>query len=147
MGAQWPLVVGRLLVLLPTLPGWSNVTIFDGPPVTADVAADYVTVGYVADDTGGTYVQVQTPDGFRCEETGTVRSQLSSVTGDTDLASVRTRVFALIDQVQAAVRADRRLGVLSPEGTTELDVDVLSLQNSGGAAQSVVFTLHYLTIT
>jgi hypothetical protein len=147
MAAQWPLVVARVVALLPTLPGWDQVTVFDGPPVTADVAADYVTVGYVADDNGGMYVQVQTPDGFRYEETGTIRSQLTCVTGDTDLASVRVRAFTLMDAIGAAVRADRRLGVLSPEGTTELNVDVLSLQTSGGAAQSLVFTLHYLTIT
>jgi len=147
MATQWPLVVARLNALLPTLAGWDVVTVFDGPPVTADVPTDYVTVGYVADDQAGTYSQTQDPNGFQYVEVGTVRSQLSCITGDIDLASVRTRVFALMDSVDAAVRADRRLGVLSPSGTSELEVEVLSMQSTGGTAQSLVFTLHYQTVT
>jgi hypothetical protein len=147
MAAQWPLVVARLVTLLPTLSGWSAVTVFDGPPVTADVTSDYVTVGFVADDQAGDYNQTQDPNGFQYVETGTVRSQLSCITGDIDFPSMRTRVFALMDALEAAVRADRRLGVLSPSGTSELDVDVLSLSNANGTAQSLVFTLHYQTVT
>ena len=108
MATQWPLVVARLNALLPTLAGWDVVTVFDGPPVTADVPTDYVTVGYVADDQAGTYSQTQDPNGFQYVEVGTVRSQLSCITGDLDLASVRARVFALMDAVDAAVRADAR---------------------------------------
>ena len=147
MATQWPLVVARLLALLPTLSGWSAVTVIDGPLVSADVPTDYVTVGYVDNDQAGTYITAQSPDGFRYVETGTVRSQLNCVTGDSDLAGMRARVFALMDAVEGAVRADRRLGVLSPEGTSELDVDVLSLQNAAGTAQQLTFTLHYQTVT
>jgi hypothetical protein len=147
MATQWPLVVARLVALLPTLPGWSGVTAFDGPPVTAEVPTDYVTIGYVADDHAGSYDTVQDPSGFRWVETGTVRSQLSCVTGDIDLAGTRARVFVLMDAVDAAVRADRRLGVLSPEGTAELAVDVITVQNANGTAQSLIFTLHYQTVT
>lgn len=147
MAAQWPVVVARLLALLPTLPGWSTVTVIDGPLVSADVPDDYVTVGYVDNDQGGSYTQVQDPNGFQWQETGTVRCQLSCVTGDADLPAVRVRAFALIDAVEAAVRADRRLGVLSPSGTSELDVDVLSLSNANGTAQQLTFTLHYTTVT
>ena len=147
MGAQWPLVVARLLTLLPTLPGWSAVTVLDGPLISADVPTDYVTVGYVDNEQAGSYSQVQDPNGFQYVETGTVRSQLNCTTGDTDLAGMRARVFALVDAVEAAVRADRRLGVLSPAGTSELVVDVLSLQNSAGTAQQLTLTLHYQTVT
>ena len=147
MAAQWPLVVARLLALLPTLSGWSNVVVIDGPLVSADVPADFVTVGYVADDQAGSYNQVQDPNGFQYVETGTVRSQLNCATGDTDLPGMRTRVFALMDALEAAVRLDRTLGVLSPAGTSELDVDVLSLSNSSGTAQQLTFTLHYQTVT
>jgi len=147
MAAQWPLVVARMLALLPSLPGWGQVTVYDGPPVTADIPTDYVTVGYVDNDQAGSYTQTQDPNGFQWQETGTVRSQLNCVTGDTDLPGVRARVFALMDAVEAAVRADRRLGVLSPYGTSELDVDVLSLSNSSGTAQQLTFTLHYFTVT
>ena len=147
MATQWPLIVARLAALLPTLPGWSAVTVYDGPPVTNDVPRDYVTVGYVADEQAGTYISVQDPNGFQWIETGTVRCQLSSMSGDTNLSLMRSRVFGLMDALEAAVRADRRLGVLSPAGTSELDVDILSLQNVSGAAQSLLFTLHYQTFT
>jgi len=147
MGAQWPLVVARMNTLLPTLSGWDAVMVSDGPLISADVPTDYVTVGYVDDDTAGDYNQTQDPNGFQYVETGTVRSQLNCVTGDTDLPSMRARVFALMDALEAAVRADRRLGVLSPAGTSELDVEVLSLSNENGTAQSLVFTLHYQTVT
>jgi len=147
MGAQWPLVVARLMVMLPTLPGWAGVVVYDGPPVTDDAPIDYVSVGHVDNDTAGTYTQTQDPNGFQYVETGAVRSQLTCISGDTAPAATRARVFALMDAVEAAVRADRRLGVLSPAGTSELDVDVLSLQNSGGTAQQLTFTLHYQTVT
>jgi hypothetical protein len=147
MAAQWPLVVARLLELLPTLPGWSGVDVLDGPPVTAEVPTDYATVGYVADDNAGAYTTVQDPNGFLSVEDGTVRSQLSCVTGDVDLASTRIRAFALADALDAAVRADRTLGVLSPAGTSELVVDVITAQNGNGSGQSLIFTLHYQTVT
>ena len=147
MASQWPLIVGRLVALLPTLTGWSNVVVIDGPLISADVPDDYITVGYVADDQAGTGNSVQADDGFRRVETGTVRSQLNCVTGDTDMAGMRNRVFALYNAIDAAVRADRRLGVLSPEGTSELEFEVLSLQNAAGTAQSIVITLLYQTVT
>ena len=148
MAAQWPLVVARLLTLLPTLPGWSAVTVIDGPLVSADVPTDYVTVGYVEGDNAGAYTTTQDPNGSQWAEAGTVRSQLNCVTGDADLAGMRTRVFALADAFEASVRADRTLGgVLCTYGTSELDVDVLSLQNSSGTAQQLTFTLRYFTVT
>ena len=122
-------------------------TVLDGPLISADVPTDYVTVGYVDNEQAGSYNQVQDPNGFQYVETGTVRSQLNCTTGDTDLAGMRARVFALVDAVEAAVRLDRRLGVLSPAGTSELVVDVLSLQNSAGTAQQLTLTLHYQTVT
>jgi hypothetical protein len=147
MATQWPLVVARLVALLPTLPGWAGVTVFDGPPVTAEVPTDYVTVGYVADDKAGDYNTVQDDNGFQRVETGTVRSQLSCVTGDVDLAGTRARAFTLMDAVDAAVRADRRLGVLSPYGTSGLAVEVITVQNANGTVQALIFTLHYQTVT
>ena len=147
MATQWPLIVARLLALLPTLPGWSGVTVIDGPLVSADVPTDYVTVGYVADDQAGTYNTTQDPNGFQYIEVGTIRSQLNCSTGDSDLVGMRARAFALIDSLDAAIRADRRLGVLSPAGTSELEVEVLSMQNANGTASSLVFTLLYQTVT
>ena len=147
MAAQWPLIVARLLALLPTLSGWSGVTVIDGPLISADVPTDYITVGYVADDQAGTGNTTQDPNGFQYVEIGTVRSQLNCETGDSDVAGMRARVFALYNAIDAAVRADRTLGVLSPAGTSELGYEVLSAQNAKGTAQSLVITLLYQTVT
>ena len=148
MAAQWPLIVARLLVLLPTLPGWSDVAVIDGLPLTADIPTDAVTVGYVTDDNAGAYTTIQDDSGFQWQEMGTVRGELSCVTGDTDLASMRTRMFGLIGAFQDSIRADRTLGgVLSPTGTVDLQVDVRSVQDVSGTEQSAVFTLTYFTIT
>jgi len=52
----WPVIVARLLELLPTLDGWAGVEVYDGPPVTRDAPADYCTVGFVLDeDVAGSY--------------------------------------------------------------------------------------------
>lgn len=148
MAAQWPLIVAHLVELLPTLPGWDQVTVFDGPPITGDDPPSYATVGYVENDQAGTYTQVQDPDGFSRQEGGDVRSQLVCRTGDDDLAGMRTLLFSLVDALDDHIRADRRLdGVLSPQGTSELVVDVLSLQTETGTAQTAVIALHYTTIT
>ena len=147
MATQWPLVVARLLTLLPTLPGWSAVTVLDGPLISVDVPTDYITVGYVTSEVAGNYASVQEPDGFRYGETGDVQSQLNCTTGDSDLPGVRARAFALADAFDAAVRADRRLGVLSAEGTSELSVQVESLENAAGTATVLILTLHYFTVT
>ena len=148
MAAQWPRVVARLLTLLPTLPGWSAVTIYDGLPITLDVPTDFVTVGYVAGQVAGNYSSVQDPNGFQWAETGDVQSQLNCATGDSDLSGVRARAFVLADALDASVRADRTLGgVLSPAGTSELSVQVESLENAAGTAQSLLLTLHYFTVT
>lgn len=148
MAAQWPLVVDRLVALLPTLPGWDAVSVFDGKPVTDARPANYATVGYVpGSDNAGTYSTTQSNDGFQYIETGQILSQLVCATGSVDLPGLRTAAFALLDQFDAAVRADRRLGVLSQEGTADLTVDPLPASNKQGTALALVFTLSYLTVT
>lgn len=44
MAAQWPLVVAKLLELLPTLDGWDQVRVLDGP-VRGPTPKQYATVG------------------------------------------------------------------------------------------------------
>jgi hypothetical protein len=81
----WPLVLGRLLTLLPTLSGWTGVAVYDGPPVTGDAPTDYATVGFVVgEDFGGSFEIVDEPGGMLTEN-GTVRTEIVCVTGDVDL--------------------------------------------------------------
>jgi hypothetical protein len=153
MAAQWPLVVAKLVAYLPTLPGWSVVSVFDGPPVTDDSPPNYCTVGYVlstnsTDDHSGSYSTTQDPSGFRIQETGEIMSQLTVQTGDVDLPGMRGLAFSLTDALDASIRVDRTLGgVLAPESTVDLAVQPLSVQNRDGTAFSVVFNVRYFTIT
>ena len=148
MSAAWPLIVDRLLVLLPALPGWADVEVFDGPPVTQDAPADYVTVGFVVGrDDAGNYEQTRNGGnggGWQgaLEETGTVVSEVVCSSGDTDIAIVRDRAFALVDAWEAKVSEDERLGILPPSSTSSLSVDVQPI-NRGGASQRLTVTLSY----
>jgi hypothetical protein len=148
MATQWPRVVNRLVELLPTLSGWEDVAVIDGLPLTADIAGDCITVGYVSDDSAGNYSVTQNTDGFQWNETGQVRMEMDCFTGDTDISAMRSRMFGLVDAFEASVRADRTLGgTLSREGTSDLQVDVRSVQDVSGAVQSAVLVLTYFTVT
>ncbi len=145
----WPKVPPALLTLLPTLPGWSGVEVFDGPPVSQGAPSAYCTVGYVLDEgSGGTFNQeLGTVDGLR-EESGEVRCELVVSTGDVDIASVRSAAGDLVDALDAALRADQSLGgVLIGTPTLVLAADFLPVQNAAGASLRVAFSVQYFTLT
>lgn len=145
MSAAWPVVLNRLLVLLPTLPGWSGVEVFDGPPTTGDAPKSFVTVGFVqGEDYGGNYDRTRGTANL-LEENGAIRSEIVCWTGDVDLPTTRAQAFALADAWEAAVAADQTLGVLPPSSTSSLTVDVAPVQTTSGAEQRLVVTLTYFT--
>lgn len=149
MSAAWPLVKNRLVALLPTLTEWSGVQVYSGPPVTADVPTEYITVGYVVgEDFAGTYEQTRNGEGGwqgALEESGTVRSELVCATGEVDLPTVEARAFELVDAWEAEVSRDETLGVLNSSTSSSLAVDVLPAQTGAGAIQRLVVTLTYFT--
>lgn len=147
MSAQWPLVAARLVALLPTLDGWDSVTVYDGPATGGSPQA-YTTVGFVpGTDSGGSYTTALWADGFQTAENGTVIGQLVCETGGRDIPGMRAQAFALMDALDAAVRADRRLGVLSAEGTSSLTVDPMPGWKKQGTAYGLNWTLSYFTVT
>lgn len=147
MAAQWPLVKAQLTTVLPTLPGWSGVTVFNGAPTRRTLPNDFATVGYVDNDQAGSYTLVQDPDGSQMQETGFVRCQIACSGGGVE-SDPESRVFALADAFETYIRADRRLGgVLSQQGTTTLAVDVATAQSDQGTAVALVVALHYFTVT
>ncbi len=149
MAAAWPLLLDRLIVLLPTLPGWGGVVVYDGEPVTSEYPPEYVTVGFVpGEDFGGSYEQTRNGTGWQgaLEETGTIRSELVVWSGDSDqLPAHRARAFALVDAWEAEVSRDERLGVLAPSSTSSLAVDVQPAQTEDGSAQRLIVTLTYFS--
>lgn len=148
MSAAWPLIKRRLVEHLPNLPGWSQVAVYDGPPVTGDSPTDFVTVGFVrGEDFAGSYEQTPPVGPWSMEEAGTLRSELVCATGDTDLPGMELRAFALVDAWQEWVTADPKLGVLNPSSTASLAVDVQPQQTTAGAVQRLVVTVSYLART
>jgi len=142
MTAAWPTVADRVIAIFKSV---TNALVFDGPPVTSSAPPDYVTVGYVEDDAAGSYVVEAVYDGTQLLETGTVVAQVVTQSGDTKVAALRARAFAIADAFADVVRADRTLGVLSADATTSLSTEIATIQNSKGSAQSLVCTLSYST--
>lgn len=146
MTVQWPIVRAGLLTLLPTLPGWSGVLVTDGAPTSNDTGS-YCAVGYVEDEQGaGTWTQVPSDDGFFDLETGVVRSELYTGNGDGDLAAAVNAGFALVNALQAAMRANRTLGFLPQDGTCSVSGDVIT-GRSEGAGQLLVLSVSYTATT
>lgn len=144
--SAWPQVVDRLVSYLPSLPGWSGIPVFDGPPVTGDAPSTFVTVGYVVgDEVGGSYEQLYSGGGL-LEESGTVRCEVVAATGDVDLPTVRARAFALVDAWQAWVTSTPALG-LPLSLSSALSVDVQSRQTDVDAVQRLTVTLSYSAIS
>jgi hypothetical protein len=144
MATQWPVLTARLVVLLPTLSGWSGVSVFDGPPVTGDVPTSYCTVGYVEDDDAGSYTDDLSEVGnVFTTETGSIRCRLVVTSGDVDISTVRTAAFALVDALRTSLRTAPLVGVLPAGSTTSLAVDVGSVQNERGSGQRLDFTVSY----
>ena len=137
----WPQVVDGLLSLLPTLPGWSGVAVYDGQPVTSSVPANYVTVGFtVNEDFPGTG-QDDYGLGDIPEETGIVRSDLVCWTGGTDMPAMRARAFELYDAWRDSLRADPSMGV---DGVTaSAAFDAQPQQTTNGAVFRLVVTVNY----
>lgn len=149
MSAQWPLVVGRLLELLPTLDGWSAVQVFDGAAFDPSSTV-FATVGHGTDGLqtqAGSFSSQQDNDGFQRAETGTVVCQVCSSDDAQNVQSQRMALCVLLDAFDDAIRADRRLGVLSQEGTSFVSCDVTSMQTIPGADVTILFTFHYTTVT
>lgn len=149
VSVQWPLIVARLLDLLPTLDGWSAVQVFDG--AAYDPSSNvFATVAHGTDGLqtqAGQFSSQQTPDGYRREETGTVVCQVCSSDDSQVVQPQRLALCGLLGAFEDAIRADRRVGVLSPEGTSWVSADVTSSQSIPGADVTILFTFHYTTVT
>lgn len=147
MGNYWLPLQQRLVTVLPTLSGWSGVTVYDSMPTTAAAPAVYCTVGYLSDEHEGLYKTTFAPDGVRYMEQGSVSCHLVARTGSVDIPSMRATVFALADTFETYWRGDRKLGVLPPDSEIGLTVDVMLTADENGTAAALAFTLDYTAIT
>lgn len=141
MNVALPLVINATVALLPTLPGWSGTTVYDGPQVTGDSPQSFVTVGFVdGEDFGGTFEPVAGL-GDLLEEAGSLRSEIVCWTGDVDFPAMRARAFGLFNAWNAAVQRDGTLGGVVT--ASSLSGEVVPVQNDKGSAVRLVATLSY----
>ena len=141
MNVALPLVIDATVALMPTLPGWSQVVVYDGPQVTGDTPHEYVTVGFVdGEDFGGTFEPVAGL-GDLLEEAGSLRSEVVCWTGDVDFPGMRARAFALFNAWNRAVQGDVTLGGVV--AAAALSGEVVPVQNDKGSAVRLVVTLSY----
>ena len=150
MAAQWFAVKARLLALFPTLPGWNGVVSVHNGAALDSVKRVFATVGHSDDGQttrAGHFASELNDDGFRYIETGNVACSLVINDPSITLDAAETLVASLFNEIDAAIRADRTLGVLSQDGEAHLEVDVLSTQPIPGAAITVPFDIAYFTVT
>jgi hypothetical protein len=145
---RWPDVYGGLLAVLPTLPAFAGVPVYDGQPITQDAPLAWVSVGYVIDDSAGQFAQVRDASDFATIETGDIKCHLAAVDGGTDLTVTRTRAFALLGAWQDAMQNDKTLGgAVSDMQEISLSTAVLDPENQQGSATSLLVTVTYQTLT
>lgn len=147
MTLAWPRVVDALVTLLPAM--LPTVVVYDGEPLpNPPTDQRFLTVGFVdGEDSAGPFNQeLGTIDGLR-EESGEVRCELVSWVGEDDPASVRADVLALLDQLDAGIRANQTLdGALGPLGVCVLAGEMVP-RKSNGTAIRVPLSVQYTANT
>lgn len=127
--SRWPAVVDALVALLRADPALAGVDVLDGPPVGEPSGRDVVCIGHVLnddDDLSGSVRWQPHSTGGIVEEACQVRLAVQAVAGDTTLAIPRTRAFALLDAVHAALRGDWTVGGL--DGVIAVDLETGSVR-------------------
>jgi len=138
----WPIVRDRLVEILPTLPGFTSVTVYDGPVTSGDTPGTYVTVGWqpvTEEVSAGSFTQLEGPDGFSVTEDGAVLMEFAAVTGDSTVPDA----FAMYGALATWLQANPRLGILVPGSLASLQVEVAEAQNTSGAVQRLLVALLY----
>lgn len=143
MSAYWPVLQARLVALLPTLAG-STWTVFDGPAAGREKGVErYILVGAATEGDGGFYGQPDDAvDTMRAEE-GVVIVELNSWTGDVAAPTRRAECFTVANALEAAIRADQRLGVLPDSSTTALSAEIVT--PTKGTSARLVLSVEYTT--
>ena len=154
---RWPDVYTALLALLPALPGFTGdprgtVQVYDGEFVGNDNPIDYVTVGFQSDDGAGSFIQQPDPSCFATTEVGDIKCLMSSNSGAVEPAAVaadRARVFSLFTALQTEITRDQTLrGALADcNHLVTLSAQVVALENTAGAASSLLVSVAYQTTT
>lgn len=147
MTIAWPSVVEALVALLPTLPEFDGVKVFDQEPAPQTLPKKYVTIGHHDEANAGSFSRTDSSSGRPfMDETGQVVCFLVCQTGSVALPRMRTDAFLLVDAWEQALIADPTLGgVLSANATCTLSAQIDGLSNTKGTAEGLVITVTYTT--
>ncbi|HZC51763.1 MAG TPA: hypothetical protein VE441_04600 [Mycobacterium sp.] len=137
------------MALAPTLPGWVGVidAVYPGPVPTDAPPMNYATVGYTGAGESGSYTQEQNSSGYETNETGVLHCEVNCSVGDDDPLISESVVFAALDGLQAAIVADRQLGVLPAQSRLGMAVTLAPVMNEQGTGYVARFALNYFTVT
>ncbi|MFI0897068.1 hypothetical protein [Streptomyces sp. NPDC020983] len=138
-----PDALDALVAALRAAPGLADVTVFDGPVVTASGQVEAITVG-AGDEEDPTAVEGQNareglapmPD----REQYTIRCAALVLNGAGNMPAARRRVYQLLGEVGGVLAADQRLGgvvMMARLGTSTLT----QVQDETGAAATVAFAV------
>lgn len=132
--SRWPAVVDALVALLRAHPSLAGVDVLDGPPVGEPTGHDVICVGHGLDDdddtSGAVRWQPHSTGGVLAEDCD-VRLVVQAVIGDTTLSAARTRAFALMDVVHAALRGDWTVGGLDGVIAVDLSAGTIRQDQTG----------------
>ncbi|MFI0772317.1 hypothetical protein ACH4TQ_46740 [Streptomyces sp. NPDC021218] len=102
-----PAAIEALLAIWRATPGLAGVQILDGPPTIDQAGADYLSVGW----SSGSELAVEFTQEFNAagartrDEEFSILCFLDTWTGDTDVATRRTRAFELLAVCEETIRA------------------------------------------
>ena len=145
--ALFPTMIDKIIVALNASTDLKDVRIFDGAQVDQSYPGDAIAIGHDG-SFGDIEMQIgnitDTPFVFTNlhEEAGTINCSLWSQDGTTDIASRRTRAFAILSAVDTALRVDPTFGgtcLYSILATNSISYD----QTGFGVACKIDFTINY----
>lgn len=144
MGSRVPELINALIAVGQADAGLNGVQVTDGPEVTDSGARDWLIVGFDGDPDGD-FTSAQTVGGWSDLSIG--REEQFQVTiaaiaqhGETDVRPVRERAYAIAARVEAWLRADPSLGLVSVEAAIEA-TQLMQAQTQQGAQATVLLTV------
>ena len=153
-----PSAIGDVLPALGVLvtTAVSPTRVYVGPKPTSENAREFLCVGFDPDGTGDGVTTDQTisPMGNDwVDESGDVTCTVVCWSGSTDTAPLLARADDLLDLVDAALKADPRLGGVLVNGAADgskarvLGRGGMQLSSAArGASARLTFTIHYSTL-
>lgn len=148
-----PAVIDALTALFDAAPGLVGVKVLDGEPVTGDPLFEALFIGYDGDPDGdgesATFQQEWAGLGAKAKnEAITVTCAVVVWKGDTNAVARRARrlrVFELLGEVGAIMRADPSLGFPSPTIAAMASGQLFQRQHEGGFEARIPFQIQVQT--